>query len=94
MGDTHGHHGHEHGHHHHDHDHGSEAAEGDREKLKILINHWISHNTEHAQSLEEWIDKAGKMGLGQVAELLKDSSVLMRRSVDALEKAAGEFGSS
>ena len=36
----------------------------EKEKLEILLNHWIEHNTEHAQEYTEWAEKA--KGFGQV----------------------------
>lgn len=30
----------------------------EREKLRILIDHWIEHNREHAEEFREWAGKA------------------------------------
>jgi len=30
------------------------------EKLRILIPHWIEHNTEHSDEFREWAEKAGE----------------------------------
>ena len=35
-------------------------------KLEILLNHWIEHNTEHAQEYTEWAEKAKSFGQAAV----------------------------
>ena len=30
----------------------------EREKLRVLIPHWIEHNQEHAQEFEQWAQRA------------------------------------
>lgn len=32
--------------------------EADKGKLKVLLTHWIEHNSEHAQEFTKWADKA------------------------------------
>ena len=34
------------------------------DKLRILIPHWIGHNTEHADEFRAWADRAGKAAAG------------------------------
>lgn len=33
----------------------------ERERFKILLNHWIEHNKEHSQEFREWVEKAKGM---------------------------------
>ena len=37
----------------------------EKEKLKILLDHWIEHNIEHTQEFTDWAEKA--KGFGQAA---------------------------
>jgi len=32
----------------------------EKEKLRILIPHWIAHNQEHAQEFRDWAVRAGE----------------------------------
>ena len=34
----------------------------EREKIKILLNHWIKHNREHSLEFREWAKKAKELG--------------------------------
>ncbi|MCD6232348.1 hypothetical protein J7K28_06990 [Candidatus Aerophobetes bacterium] len=34
----------------------------DKEKLKILLEHWIKHNNEHLQEFQKWAKKAKVSG--------------------------------
>jgi len=34
----------------------------EKEKLEILLDHWIEHNREHAQEFAEWAEKAKSFG--------------------------------
>ena len=40
----------------------------EREKLKILLKHWIEHNTEHSEEFREWAEKAKAFGEGSVRD--------------------------
>jgi len=35
----------------------------DREKLPIIIKHWIEHNESHIEEYRQWTQKAGEMDL-------------------------------
>ncbi len=58
----------------------------EREKFKILLNHWIKHNKEHSQEFKEWAEKAKGLGetqacddiVGAAQELLKANEFLLR----------------
>jgi len=43
----------------------------DREKLKVLFDYWLSHNTEHNSENERWLGKVKDLGLERVAEELE-----------------------
>lgn len=89
------HHHHDHGdpHHHHDHhhhEHGQQEPKNvmsDREKLAKLLDHWVSHNNDHADNYTQWSGKAQEMGLEQVAGLLKDAADLTHAISEKFIKA-------
>jgi hypothetical protein len=47
------------------------------EKLKILLPHWIEHNSEHAEEFRDWADGAGSAAgfLEQAAGLLDQANL-------------------
>ena len=61
-------------------------SNGEREKLKILLNHWIKHNKEHSKEFREWAEKAKRLGeaepcddiMGAAQELDKANEFLVR----------------
>jgi len=61
-----------HRHSHHGHDHHSHAALSDKEKLIKMIDHWIQHNLEHANSYREWAGRAKDLGEAEVAQILEE----------------------
>ncbi|MGA2404511.1 MAG: hypothetical protein ABSG91_22875 [Syntrophobacteraceae bacterium] len=69
MHDEHGHgeaHTHEHGP-----DKGEEAVSGTA-KLRRMVEHWISHNEEHARSYRLWASRAREVGHDQPGEILEE----------------------
>jgi len=70
------HHDHEHGHEHH-HQSGHESGESsggfsETDKMIKMVEHWIHHNEEHAQSYRKWADRAREMGHEQAGGILED----------------------
>lgn len=57
------------------------------EKLKILLEHLIKHNTDHAMEIKEMADTAKGLGFGEAAGLLVQGSDEMNASNDTLKKA-------
>ena len=37
-------------------------TEEEKEKLSLLLVHWIEHNKEHAQDFTRWAEKAKEFG--------------------------------
>jgi len=37
-------------------------AKSDKEKLEILLKHWVEHNQEHSEEFQEWAEKARALG--------------------------------
>ncbi len=70
--------GHEHGHDHtHDHDARSDAMPF-AEKMEKLLDHWIRHNTDHAESYTDWARQADENGMSKVGEVLMEVADLTR----------------
>ncbi|MBC7261700.1 MAG: hypothetical protein H5T63_06770 [Chloroflexi bacterium] len=60
----------------------------DRDKLRLLLPHWIEHNAEHASEFRRWAEKAGPARtdiLSAADDLMKVNQTLTR----ALEKLGG-----
>jgi len=73
-----------HNHHHHDH------AEGEMpfsEKLEKLFRHWVKHNTDHATTYREWMEKAKMEDGKKVAEQLGKAAELTGKINEKLEEA-------
>ena len=50
------------------------------EKLCILLDHWIKHNSDHVKVYEKWAHIAGKDGLKDVAQNIKDAAYMISQS--------------
>lgn len=59
-------------------------------KLKILLNHWIEHNDEHAKAYQDWAKKAMILGneeVSKIFEILYYETEKMNRLIEkAMEK--------
>lgn len=42
--------------------------EAEKEKLRVLLNHWVQHNREHAQEFRQWAEKAERLGQRTVSD--------------------------
>ena len=66
----------------HHHDHSSERQNQSiafPQKAHKLIDHWIKHNDEHAQSYRQWADTFRLNGLESAATLLESAAELPRQ---------------
>lgn len=63
-------------HHHHHEDTSAElkGALSEREKLGRLLEYWIKHNEEHANTYLEWSKKATTWEIKDVAEILEEAA--------------------
>ena len=78
-------------HHHHIAAHGQMDSMTDAEKLKILLDHWIEHNTAHKEEFERWAQRARGAGLEAVfreieaaAEKLEEANAHLRKAISHL----------
>ncbi len=73
-------------HHNHNHKHSNNFEEKSlREKLKILVAHWIEHNSSHMKEYEKWEQRAKDEGEIDVAEILREVCDKVRE-IDELYK--------
>ena len=56
------------------------------EKLNILLDYWIEHNSEHEQEFRDWADKAASSST-EVAQQLQKAATKMAAASDELMKA-------
>lgn len=63
-----------------------------KEKLRVLLQHWIEHNHSHVKEFEKWrqvADNDGESGIAtHIAEAISD----MLKANDALENALQKAG--
>jgi len=63
-----------------------------REKLQILLPHWIEHNHNHEAEFKKWADLARVEGQGALAELLDKAVASMGETDGILQKVLAEIG--
>jgi len=59
----------------------------EREKLRILLPHWIEHNGEHAEEFRRWADRSGS-----AEELILAAAELVEEANERLEEALEALG--
>ena len=57
-----------------------------QEKLNILLDYWIEHNSEHEQEFRDWADKVASLS-SEVALQLQEAATKMAAASDDLMKA-------
>ena len=65
-----------------------------RDKIAVLIGHWIEHNEGHRQSYLEWRDKLADEDLPQTRAALQRMADLTTEANEALQRAVVELGAS
>jgi len=57
-----------------------------KEKLKILLDYWIEHNSEHEKEFRAWADKVVSLS-AEVAKQLQEAATKMAAASNYLMKA-------
>ncbi|UCG78199.1 MAG: hypothetical protein JSV21_11720 [Nitrospirota bacterium] len=57
----------------------------DKGKLKVLIDHWKEHNTEHARTYSDWADRMKAEGIEGASSILADIVASTEQLNDKLE---------
>ena len=66
----------------------------DREKMPIIIKHWIEHNESHIEEYRQWAEKAGEMGLDGIKSRITEAMEAMAQSNSILKEAQKELETS
>jgi hypothetical protein len=58
----------------------------DREKLRVMLPHWIEHNQAHAEEFQVWEAKAPEIGkqISAAVMHLKEANQWLQRALDQL----------
>ena len=62
------------------------AMDDVQEKLHILLDYWIEHNSEHEKEFRDWADKAASSSI-EVAQQLREAATKMAAVSNELMKA-------
>jgi len=57
-----------------------------QEKLRVLLDYWIEHNSEHEKEFRYWADRVGSLST-EVAQQLREAATKMAAASDELMKA-------
>ena len=58
-----------------------------REKIPVLIRHWIEHNESHGEEYRRWADIAREEGLERVETLILEAADRIRSANEKLKEA-------
>lgn len=62
------------------------AMDDVQEKLRILLDYWIEHNSEHEKEFRDWADKVVSLST-EVAQQLQEAATKMAAVSNELMKA-------
>ena len=65
----------------------------DRDKLPIIIKHWIEHNETHIDEYRRWGQTAGELGLQGIQAKIADATNKLSESNSHLQQALKELQS-
>jgi len=84
---------------HHDHDHHdynnetNAAIPFDKKRMVKLLEHWINHNTDHAETYREWAKKAKEndmekvlVFLNEAAEKTLEINIIFKKALNLIAK--------
>jgi len=60
---------------------------GKREKIPVLIRHWIEHNESHREEYRRWADIAREEGLEGVGTHILEAADRIQSANEKLEEA-------
>lgn len=63
----------------------------EREKLPIIIKHWIEHNESHIEEYSQWAEKAGELNLKGVKARITEAMEAIIRSNNLFKEALKEL---
>ena len=57
---------------------------GMKQKLEILLNHWVEHNSGHAQEFTEWAEKSRGLGQDEIYRGIMEAARMMKEANESL----------
>jgi hypothetical protein len=60
---------------------------GEKDKLRTLLNYWIEHNKEHGQEFRDWVTKAREFGEAGVSDDVLLAAQEMDKATEILSRA-------
>ncbi len=66
----------------------------EKEKLLIVIQHWIEHNRSHMTEYQKWVEKARDLGLDRIRREIEEAVKKLSQVNQHLEKAMGSLRAS
>ena len=60
----------------------------DKEKLRVLLLHWIEHNDEHKDEFEQWAEKAKGFGAASIHDDIMEAVKHLGEASSHLSKAS------
>ena len=66
----------------------------EKEKLSIVVEHWIEHNQSHIAEYQKWVERAGVLGLELVKAEIKEAIGKLSLANHHLEQARKALTSS
>ena len=79
---------HHHHHHHHDHEHEIESTLTFDEKMIKLLEHWVKHSDDHAETYRDWAKKAKENNMDEAGSLILDAAEMTLAISRKFEEAA------
>ncbi len=67
------------------------SVESERDRLGVLLNHWVEHNVGHAREFRDWAEKARVSGQGLVSEDIVQAAHQMDKANEYLLAALGKL---
>jgi hypothetical protein len=68
------------------------TAVAERDKLRVLLPHWIEHNAEHADEFRLWAERARAAGQQDVADEIDTAAEELGWVNEALSAALERLG--
>ncbi len=57
------------------------------DKLRVLLEHWIEHNSAHQEEFETWAGRASEAGMTETATEISAASKCLRQASERLRNA-------
>ena len=71
---------------------GKAGAMKDREKLQVLLEHWVEHNAAHEEEFEKWAQRARQAGLEEVCREISGAADRLQEATRCLREALSHLG--